>query len=91
MLLPAQTAAAFMLVKLNTYGTVTVQKEQIKHEKYRQINVSAHLARCSNGSFNIMPIYKCEKTTRIFRENKEQEIIKLLKPELNSSHHEQQA
>ena len=70
---------------------VTVHKEQIKHEKYRQINVSEHLARCSNGSFNIMPIYKCENTTRIFRENKEQEIIKLLKLELNSSHHEQQA
>ena len=93
MLLSAQTVAAFMLVKLNTYGTESqcTKNKLIKHEKYRQINVSEHLARCSNGSFNIMPIYKCENTTRIFRENKEQEIIKLLKPELNSSHHEQQA
>ena len=42
-------------------------------------------------SHRMMPIYKCKNTTRIFRENKEQEIIKLLKPDLKSSHHEQQA
>ena len=34
-----------------------------------------------------MPTYKCENTTRLFRENKEQDIIKILRPELNSSYH----
>ena len=34
-----------------------------------------------------MPLYKCENTTRLFRETKEQDIIKLLRPELNSSYH----
>ena len=33
-----------------------------------------------------MPIYKCENTTRLFRENKEQDVIKFLRPELNSSY-----
>ena len=78
-----------MLGKRNTCGAakVTLHKEQIKHEKYRQLKVSEHLAKCSNGSFNIMPIYKCENTTRQFTENKEQDIIKFLRPELNSSYH----
>ena len=29
---------------------VTVHKEQIKYEKYRQVNVSDQLAKCSNGN-----------------------------------------
>ena len=33
-----------------------------------------------------MPIYKFENTIRLFRENKEQDVIKLLTPELNSSY-----
>ena len=66
---------------------VTLHKEQIKHEKYRQLKVSEHLAKCSNESFNIIPIYKCENTTRLFRDNKKQDIIKFLRPELDSSYH----
>ena len=67
---------------------VMLHKEQIKHDKYRQLKVSEHLAKCSNGSFNITPIYKCENTTRLFREKKKkQDIPKFLRPELNSSYH----
>jgi hypothetical protein len=33
----------------------------------------------------IMPIYKCENTTKLFRESKEHEIIKILEPHLNSN------
>ena len=33
-----------------------------------------------------MPIYKCENTARLFKENKEQDIINFSRPELNSSY-----
>ena len=68
------------------WNRVTLHKEQIKHEKYIQLKISELLAKCSNGSFNIMPIYKCENTTTLFRENKEQDIIKFFRPEPNSSY-----
>lgn len=63
---------------------VTLHREQIRHEQYRHLKVSEHLAKCSDGNFKIMPIYKCENTTKLFRESKEQEIMKILKPQLNS-------
>ena len=64
---------------------VTVHREQINHERYRHLLVSKHIMKCNAGKFKIMPIYQCRNTNRIFRENKELEIIELLNPDLNST------
>ena len=63
---------------------VTLHREQINHERYRHLAVSEHLAQCSKGKFKIMPIYQCENMNRLFRESKEQNIINILQPDLNS-------
>ena len=39
---------------------VTLHKEQITHEQYRHLLVSKQLAECSEGKFEIMPIYQCK-------------------------------
>ncbi len=62
---------------------VTLHREQIKHEKYRHLPVSHHMANCNDGDFKIIPIYLFFNTNRKQLEQKEKEIIEILKPELN--------
>ena len=69
----------------NLRKRVTLHMEQIKHEEYRHLDISEHIAKCINGNFNIMPIYQCENSTRPFREIKELEIINILQPDLNTN------
>ena len=64
---------------------VMVHKEQINHEEYRCLSVSKHIEKCSGGDFKIMPIYQCDNSNRLTRESKEQNIITLLQPDLNSN------
>ena len=68
----------------NLRNRVTVQKEQIKHDEYRHLNVSKHLKSCSNGKFKIFPIHICHGANRLIREAKEKEVIGILKPDLNT-------
>ena len=64
---------------------VTLHKEQITHEQYKHLQVSKHLAECSQGKFKIMPIFQCKGQSRIEKECMEKQIISLLKPELKIS------
>lgn len=64
---------------------VTLHKEQIRHKEYRHLKVSEHMDSCNKGNFEIMPIYQCMNTNRLFRETKEKELISILKPDLNSN------
>ena len=59
---------------------VTVHREQIIHEQYKHLLVSKNIAACNRGKFNNTHL-ECKNTIRIFRENKEQEIIELLNPD----------
>ena len=68
----------------NLRNRVTLHREQIKHQKYRYLEVSEHLAHCSKGNFKIMPNYQYEIVKRHFKKNKEQGIINILHPDLNS-------
>lgn len=68
----------------NLRKRVTLHKQQIRHEEYRHLTVSKHLASCSDGHFKIMPIYQCQaNANRLVRESKESDIINKLKPNLN--------
>ena len=62
---------------------VTLHKEQIKHEEYRNLTVSKYLHKCNDSNFNIMPVYHCESSNRLLRETKEKHFITILKPNLN--------
>ena len=68
----------------NLRNRVTVHKEQIKHNKYRLLQVSEHLNSCNGGNFKICPIYNLYNGTRLSRRSKEKEIISILKPDLNT-------
>ena len=68
----------------NLRNRVKVYKEQIKHKKYRHLQVNEHLSSCNGGIFKICPTYNCYNGTRLSRESKEKEIISILKPDLNT-------
>ena len=67
----------------NLRNRVTLHRQQIKHEQYRHLTVSKHIAQCSNGNFRIMPILKCTGQSRVQLECNEKCIIILLQPGLN--------
>ena len=62
-------------------------KEQITHEQYRHLQVSKHLAECSQGKgkVKVMPIYQYKGESKIKIECVEKQIISLLKRELSFS------
>ena len=69
----------------NLRQRVTLHRQQINHEEYSHLAVSEHIRRCSNGNFQIMPIYQCDShSSRLTRELKERDIITILQPDLNS-------
>ena len=69
----------------NLRQQVTLHRQQINHEEYSHLAVSEHIRRCSNGKFQIMPIYQCDShSSRLIRESKERDIITILQPDLNS-------
>ena len=69
----------------NLRQRVTLHRQQINHEEYSHLAVSEHIRRCSNGNFQIMPVYQCDShSSRLIRESKERYIITILQPDLNS-------
>ena len=69
----------------NLRHRVTLHRQQINNPEYCHLAVSEHIRKCSNGNFQIMPIYQCNANSdRLIRESKEREIIVILEPDLNS-------
>ena len=60
-----------------------LHRNQIIHEKYRNLKVSKHIFSCRDGNFQIFPFYKCFKQCHIYREEKELEFRKIIEPELH--------
>ena len=63
---------------------VRVHKEQIKRPEYRKIPLSEHLDRCGKGKFKIMPLFKCNRKSDIYREEMERHLISIFRPMLNA-------
>lgn len=64
---------------------MTVHRQQSRTEHLRFLNVSKHIHDCSNDEFRVFPLYQMYSSDVIKRESKEAELIKLLKPKLNST------
>ena len=65
---------------------MTLHRQHIRHERYRILHVSQHIAECAgqkNPQFKVFPFYKCINMNESQREAKEQYFIKKLKPQLN--------
>ena len=63
---------------------VRVHKQQISDERHCFMNVSKHIAHCSNGNFNIFPFYQVHsKADRKSLDTMESHFISKFKPSLN--------
>ena len=72
----------------NLRKRMTVHRQQISHEEVRLLKVSKHIDECSTlePKFLVFPLMKTDSNATIRRE-KEEMLIKMLKPELNSINH----
>lgn len=61
---------------------INLHVNQIKHKKYRKLNVSHHIFSCGS-KFNVIPLFLMDSENIISRKIKEQYFISLYKPELN--------
>ena len=70
----------------NLRNRVTLHNQHIRHENLRMIPVSGHIASCSNfdPKYFIFPFYKMKNSSILDRKEKEKQLIKKFKPELNS-------
>ena len=66
---------------------VRVHRQHINDAKYRILEVSRHIAKCStkDRKFDIIPFYKMNSSTEIERECKEEYFINIFRPSLNSN------
>ena len=70
----------------NLKRRVSLHKNQISMEQYRNIYVVKHLYTCCKNleqKFSIMPLYQCNKDDEKFRQFKEQQLVKKYQPSLN--------
>ena len=65
---------------------MTLHRQQTVNDDLRFLNVNKHIHNCANNKFKVIPIYQMHSSDVIKREIKESQLIKLLKPSLNSSH-----
>ena len=64
---------------------MTVHRQQTRNNDLRFLHVNKHIHRCSNNVFKVIPLYQMYSNDTIQRETKETELIRLLKPSLNSA------
>ena len=62
---------------------MTLYRQQRSTEELRFMKVNKHFHECSNGKFNIFPLYKVLEDKQSLRDEKEIHFIRSLKPHLN--------
>ena len=62
---------------------MTLHRQQTSTEELRFMKVNKHFHECSNGKFNIFPLYKVLEDKQSLRDEKEIHFIRSLKPHLN--------
>ena len=63
---------------------MTVHRQQTRKDELRVLKVNKHFHACSNGEFNIFPIYHVCNSSEAVLEEKEGLFISILKPPLNA-------
>ena len=63
---------------------MTVHRQQTKDPNLRVLKVNKHFHSCSDGKFNIFPIYSVSNSNDSLLEEKEKLFINILKPSLNA-------
>ena len=63
---------------------MTVHRQQTKDPSLRVLKVNKHVHSCSDGKFNIFPIYSVSNSNDSLLEEKEKLFINILKPSLNA-------
>ena len=62
---------------------MTVHRQQTNNPEYSILRANIHFRHCSDGHFNIFPLYKINKESDCFRKSKEELLISILLPSLN--------
>lgn len=62
---------------------MTVHRQQTKTDSLRNLNVNKHIHDCAGDQFNVIPLYQLHSSDTVLLENKENQLIKILKPNLN--------
>lgn len=62
---------------------MTVHRQQTKTDSLRNLNVNKHVHDCAGDHFNVIPLYQLHSSDTVLLENKENQLIKILKPNLN--------
>ena len=63
---------------------MTVHRQQTRKDELRVLKVNKHFHACSNGEFNIFPIYNVCNSSQAVLDKKERLFICILKPPLNA-------
>lgn len=63
---------------------MTIHRQQTRNDELRMLKVNKHFHSCSNGKFNIFPIYCVSESNDCMLEEKEKLFIEILKPSLNA-------
>ena len=63
---------------------MNLHRQQTTNEEHRFLKVNRHLHECASNKFNIFPLYKITNNSDSFRDEMQQRLIEILKPELNA-------
>ena len=67
----------------NLRDRINNHKKDTNNANYRKLFSNKHFHSCSNNKFHFAPLFKCHGSDVIQRKQKEDELIKKLKPSLN--------